>query len=137
MLAHPYGYPLVMSSYAFDDDQQGPPAVSPFGGCGAAWICEHRRPSAVAMLRFRAAVAGHDLAHWSVIGETGVSFSRGDRGHVVINLGDAPLEAGVATGLAPGRYENIAGAGTFEVGADGTIAATVPPQSVVALLAGD
>ena len=61
MLAHPYGYPMLMSSYAFEDDQQGPPEVSPFaaGGCDGAWICEHRRAVADAHAR----VSRGD--HWS------------------------------------------------------------------------
>ena len=53
MLAHPYGYPLVMSSYAFETDQDGPPDVSPLeaGGCDAAWVCEHRRAVQVRVRR--------------------------------------------------------------------------------------
>ena len=29
-----------MSSYYFDDSDQGPPNTSP--GCGDKWVCEHR-----------------------------------------------------------------------------------------------
>ena len=42
MLAYPYGYPLVMSSYRFEDDGQGPPGSSPhdeIDGCGKDWVC--------------------------------------------------------------------------------------------------
>ena len=39
-LAHDYGTKRIMSSYYFDDSDQGPPDSSP--GCGDQWVCEHR-----------------------------------------------------------------------------------------------
>ena len=46
MLAQPYGFKRVMSSYDFSDTDQGPPGSPPNsitnGACGNGWICEHR-----------------------------------------------------------------------------------------------
>ena len=45
LLAHDYGFKRVMSSYYFDNTDQGPPGSqpSPFpNACGNGWTCEHR-----------------------------------------------------------------------------------------------
>merc|ERR1719382_2303604 len=70
MLAHPYGYPKVMSSYYFDSHDQGPPSSPVHGGssvaCGAqpndvtapaggAWVCEHRWTPIANMVGWRRA----------------------------------------------------------------------------------
>ncbi len=120
MLAQPYGYPIVMSSYAFDRDSPasrdaGPP---PGGGgavpltCAASletatigeWVCEHRDPAIAAMVRFRHVVAGAPIADWWDDGANAVAFSRGDLGFVAINLEDATVAVDVATRLTPGTY---------------------------------
>ncbi|MCB0203109.1 MAG: ATPase, partial [Anaerolineae bacterium] len=50
MLAWPYGYPRVMSSYAFTHTDQGPPQDQDgttsrvhqgTAGCSEGWVCEH------------------------------------------------------------------------------------------------
>jgi alpha-amylase len=67
MLAYPYGYPRVMSSYFFDNPDQGPPNVngnilSPTinsdGTCGNGWVCEHRWRQIFNMVAFMNVVAG-------------------------------------------------------------------------------
>ena len=101
MLAQPYGYPSVMSSYAFDrtssaGDDMGPPST---GGatndvaCAAnleaatigTWVCEHRDPTILRMVGFRRAVAGTDLSRWWDNGANAIAFSRGDKGFVAIS----------------------------------------------------
>ena len=136
MLAHPYGYPLVMSSYAFEDDQQGPPDISPrdAGGCGETWICEHRRSSTTAMLGFRKATEGQELLHWDIADDSVISFGRGDRGHILINNSDQPIDVAVATGLPPGDYIDIVGGRPITVNEDSLIEQTMEPLSVVAVL---
>ena len=135
MLAYPYGYPKVMSSYDFDDKEAGPPETTPSDGnaCGEGWICEHRHPVIAAMVGFRNATHGEPAANWQEHGESAVSFGRGDRGHVIINAGDEPISVSVTTDLPPGDYCNIlaeaaasgcelvtvSDAGTFEAGVDG------------------
>ena len=53
MMAQPYGFKRVMSSYDFSDTDQGPPGSPPNpasqGGCGNGWVCEHRWSSIMNM----------------------------------------------------------------------------------------
>ena len=45
LLAQEYGFKRVMSSYYFDNSDQGPPGSQPNpypGDCGNGWVCEHR-----------------------------------------------------------------------------------------------
>ena len=62
MLAWPYGYPKVMSSYEFEDRDEGSPATDPVmagaDGCNDGWVCEHRWPAIAAMVEFRNATDG-------------------------------------------------------------------------------
>ncbi|MEJ2217795.1 MAG: alpha-amylase family protein [Gemmatimonadota bacterium] len=120
MLAQPYGYPFVMSSYAFDrSTQAGRDAGPPPGGdgtqplaCAASmetaqpgdWVCEHRDPMIVAMVRFRRIVAGTPVDHWWDDGADAIAFSRGDRGFVAINHDTAAVDTLIATGMPAGSY---------------------------------
>ena len=87
LLAHPQGYPALMSSYGFDRATQAgrdsrPPSVgasvttSTFDGNGNSrctttigslrigqWICEHRRNAISNMVAFRKVTAGAPLTH--------------------------------------------------------------------------
>jgi alpha-amylase len=119
MLAQPYGYPSVLSSYAFScptGNSLGPPSDA--GGntndvtCAASfetaaigqWVCEHRDPYIRNMVGFRRAVAGTAIGHWWDNGANAIAFSRGDRGFVAINREATVVTAAVPTGLAAGTY---------------------------------
>ena len=110
MLAYPYGYPKVMSSYYFDDHDQGPPSSGVHTGnaCNQGWVCEHRWHGMLNMVSFR----NHTAANWSVDnwwdnGQNQIAFSRGDSGFVVINREYQTLARRFQTGLAAGEYCNI------------------------------
>jgi len=139
MLAHPYGYPLVMSSYAFETDQDGPPEISPHdtGGCGDAWVCEHRRDLTVAMLKFRKATQDAELFSWSIVNDAVLDIGRGDSGHALINTAEEPIDVTAQTMLKPGTYTDLVAGLAVEVGAHGMLHITIAPQSVVAILAED
>ncbi|GAB4155902.1 MAG: carbohydrate-binding module family 20 domain-containing protein [Cyanobacteria bacterium J069] len=117
MLAHPYGTPLVMSSYDFGDGDQGPPADaqgttrSPLTAnpaqCADGWICEHRRGAIAHMVQWRNTVGNTPLVHWWSNGQNQIAFGRGDRGFVVINRETQPLTHTFQTSLPPGRYCNL------------------------------
>ena len=72
MLAYPYGYSRVMSSFFFDDSDQGPPqdrnenilspTINSDGTCGNGWVCEHRWREIFNMVEFRNVVAGTDYS---------------------------------------------------------------------------
>ncbi len=139
MLAHPYGYPKVMSSFAFEERDSSPPADDPAtaGGCGNGWVCEHRDATILAMVGFRNATHGKALSDWAV-GESTMAFGREDAGHVVLNAGDEAVTLEVATSLADGDYCNIlaadCAASTVSV-SGGSFSIELGPQTAAALLA--
>ena len=119
MLAQPYGYPSMLSSYAFNcptGNAMGPPSDA--GGntrdvaCAASletatvgqWVCEHRDPYLRTMVGFRRVVAGTVITNWWDNGANAIAFSRGDQGFVAINRESVTLVATVPTGLSPGTY---------------------------------
>lgn len=137
MLAQPYGYPKVMSSYAFQrGSQAGNDAGPPSDPSGATrdvrcaeqmenatvgeWVCEHRDPAIARMVGFRRAVAGSDIRYWWDNGANGIAFSRGNRGFVAINRGPAPVRFDVPTGLVPGTYCDVLTGGRAGTGCAGT-----------------
>jgi alpha-amylase len=138
MLSYPYGYPMVMSSYRFEDDGQGPPDSSPLdesNGCGHDWVCEHRRPAITNMVKFRQATSGTEVVNWQIVDDKVVSFGRGDIGHVVINISELPVSLELTTSLPAGDYvDMISGSSDTAVGEDGLVTVNVAPQSAVALL---
>jgi hypothetical protein len=88
------------------------------------------------MLGFRRATAGTELTNWQVVGERVLSFGRGDRGHVLFNTREEPVDVEVATSLAAGRYEDLLTGRQVDVDDNGRIALSLEPTSVVVLLAG-
>jgi alpha-amylase len=146
MLAWPYGYPVVMSSYAFNtasafDTSFGPPFVAGTGATrgpwdgGVAqptcfdqtiggWVCEHRFRPIGNMVAFRAAtMPTFAVTDWWDNGANQIAFGRGDRGFVVINQQSAALTRSFKTSLAAGRYCDII-SGDFTAGATPTCSGT-------------
>ena len=144
MLAYPYGYPKVMSSYEFEDKEAGPPAAPAGATCGGGWVCEHRNPMIANMVGFRNMTHGEPATNWEEHGESVLSFGRGAIGHVVLNAGDEPAVITVVSNLVPGTYCNIlmaADASTCEgytitVDETGTFEASLGPVSAIAVHAG-
>ena len=141
MLAYPYGYPLVMSSYQFEGGDQGPPDSSPHddtGGCGNEWVCEHRRPGIANMVGFRNAVGNAEVTHWDIIDESILSFGRGTRGHVVINTSELPADLEIATSMPAGNYSDvISGSTEATIDGNGSMSVVVEALSTIAILIGD
>jgi alpha-amylase len=157
MLAQPYGYPSILSSYAFScpvGNSAGPPsdasgntnAVScaPVMEIAVAgqWVCEHRDPSIRNMVEFRRVVAGTAITGWWDDGNHAIAFSRGDKGFVAINNGTTALATSVTTSLAEGLYcdrltGGVAGGGcagtTIVVSTGGQVQLTLPPRSAIAI----
>ncbi len=135
MLAEPFGYPSILSSYAFDRPAQndmGPPSDAAGNtndvSCAASletaqvgqWVCEQRDPYIRAMVGFRKYVAGTDVDHWWDDGGNAIAFSRGDRGFVAINRDGTAVTATVATGLPAGSYCDLLTGGRTGAGCAGT-----------------
>ena len=150
MLAWPYGRPKVMSSYAFDDGDVGPPRDGEEtlrvhdgeGGCREQWVCEHRWPGIAGMVGFRNVAGDAPVENWWSNDNDQIAFSRGDRAFVVINREEKPtLTRTFQTGLPEGRYcDVITGArvdgactgGEITIDASGEAALTVGPLDAVA-----
>lgn len=122
MLAHPYGKVVrVMSSYAFNNTDQGPPLdnkghIKPptfldnqlCDSFASGWICEHRWPEIHQMVKFRNFVGQESVKNWWENGENQIAFSRGHLGFMVFNMDlNRQLQANLQTGLAQGIYCDI------------------------------
>jgi alpha-amylase len=85
MLAHPFGYPKVMSSFYFDPitgQNDGPPKIPVHTGTavncgdGKPWVCEHRNPAIANMVQWRRVAGQASPSHWhSSPGR--IAFARG------------------------------------------------------------
>lgn len=130
MLAWPYGYPSIMSSYAFDSSSTagtdaGPPSdasgntnsIYPAGSStpscfnqmpGVGWVCEHRWRPIGNMVAFRNYTsAAWSVSNWWDNGNNQIAFSRGDKGFVAINRESGALSRTFQTGLPAGTYCDV------------------------------
>ncbi|XP_055332042.1 alpha-amylase-like [Paramacrobiotus metropolitanus] len=138
MLAHPYGFPQVMSSYLWtqsinpqtgkdENDWIGPPSdadgntqsvsIAASGACDIAsgWICEHRWRQITNMVGFRNAAGMGGLVHWYDNWANQIAFGRGVEGNttafIVINNDAYHFALTLQTGLPPGTYCDIISGG--------------------------
>ncbi|XP_041504368.1 alpha-amylase 1-like [Microtus oregoni] len=125
MLAHPYGFTRVMSSYYWpryfengDDINNwfGPPndngatkevTINEDTTCGNGWVCEHRWRQIRNMVAFRNVVNGQPLSNWWDNGSNQVAFGRGNKGFIVFNNDDWSLSTTLQTGLPEGTYCDV------------------------------
>ncbi len=157
MLAQPYGFPSVLSGYAFtcpSGTAMGP--VSDGQGwtlpvtCAATWevaqvgqwTCEHRDPSVRMMVGFRKLAAGKPVTHWWDDGLDAIAFGRGSVGFVAINGNATALVDTLATGLPAGDYcdlltggkvGNACGGATLTVDPAGALPVDLAPRTAVAI----
>ncbi len=160
MLAFPYGTVQVMSSYAFEDSDQGPPTY-PDGttrpvyqdgrpACFDEWVCEHRWMAIANMVAFRNVTQPvFELTNWWSNGANQIAFGRGELGFVVINGEAEGLTQTFQTQLPAGRYCNViagnptadrrtcqGGAEPITVNPEGQFTAVVDSLSALAIHAG-
>lgn len=114
MLAYPYGYPKVMSSYDFhgNTDAGGPGVPVHNNGnleCFAdAWKCEHRWSYIAGAMEFRNHTADNwTTTNWNDNGNNQITFGRGASGHVAINKEDGTMNFTTQTSMAEGTYCNV------------------------------
>lgn len=116
-LAWNYGIPRIMSSFAFDNHDTGPPMdamenlTSPQfdanGACTNGWICQHRWRQIFSMVEFRNVVGSGAVNNWWDNGNNQIAFSRGNRGFVAFNLESFGLDQWLTTGLPAGVYCDV------------------------------
>lgn len=138
MLAQPYGYPKILSNYAFSrpvQNSMGPPSDANGNTndvtCSSSletaaigkWVCQHRDPMIEAMVGFRHVVAGTAIAHWWDDGANAIAFARGDKGWVAINHDATAIDTTVATGLPAGSYCDLLSGGLANGACAGTAVA--------------
>jgi alpha-amylase len=164
LLAWPYGYPQILSSFAFDRStqagrDQGPPSddaghTRPVWPPGAKtpdcqddltlptqpagqWLCEHRRPFVARLVGFRRATVGEPVANEWDDGADVLAFARGAKGFVAINNGASTLERTFVTGLPGGAYCDVYGGEPTASGCSGaTITVGADGTADVAIAAG-
>lgn len=128
MLAWPYGYPKVMSSYEWggSNDNLGPPhdgggnTANVHNGDGTLncfsnmWKCEHRYRPIANMVGFRnyaASQNANQVGNWWTNGNNQIAFSRVNNGagagFVAINREDYNLNQNFQTSLPDGQYCDI------------------------------
>jgi alpha-amylase len=148
MLAQPYGYPSILSSYVFDcpsGNSTGPPsdangwtqnvtcASSLETATTGQWVCEHRDPSIRNMVSFRHVVAGTDINHWWDNGANAIAFSRGAKGFVAINGGASALDTTVTTGIAAGTYRDLLSTDLIVIDPSGAVHVTLAAKTALAI----
>ncbi|XP_053101975.1 pancreatic alpha-amylase-like isoform X2 [Hemicordylus capensis] len=126
MLAHPYGFTRIMSSYWWPrniqhgkdlNDWVGPPSnsdgsiktvtINSDGSCGNGWVCEHRWHQIRNMVAFRNVAYGQPITRWWDNNNNQVAFGREGKGFVVFNNDDRNLSVILQTGLPAGIYCDI------------------------------
>ena len=139
MLAWPYGSPVIHSSYQFQAHDDGAPKSA---ACDAGWNCEQRDPMIANMVLFNNLVGQNPVTNWWDDGDNQIAFGRLDKGFVVVNNSQTPLEQKLQTALAAGEYCNILAGKDYcsgdyvQVDASGMASFSVAPGQAVALLAG-
>jgi len=87
------------------------------------------------MVKFRQATSGAEVVNWQIVDDTVLSFGRGDKGHIVINISELPVSLELKTSLSAGNYVDIiSDSNNAAVGEDALLTVNVAPQSAIALL---
>ncbi|XP_053806670.1 pancreatic alpha-amylase [Vidua chalybeata] len=126
MLAHPYGFTRVMSSFRWPryfengkdvNDWYGPPSnadgstkavtINADTTCGNDWVCEHRWRQIRNMVIFRNVVDGEPFSNWWDNGSNQVAFGRGNKGFIIFNNDNWNMNVNVQTGLPSGTYCDV------------------------------
>lgn len=152
MLAHPYGYPKVMSSYAFSNNDDGPPsspvhsggsvACSSGPGQDAAWICEHRWTAIANMAAWRQSAGTSPVGNFQTMTGDVIVFCRGQTACVALNRQSSPWSGNANLSLPGGSYCNViesddtSSCPKVQVNSDGSVNLQIPAMSAVALHAG-
>lgn len=116
-LAWPYGISQIISSFAFDNSDQGPPIdaaghlISPKfnddGACINGWICEHRWRQIYNMVKWKNVAENGQVANWWDNGNNQIAFSRGKRAFIAFNLENSIMDVKLQTSMPKGIYCDV------------------------------
>jgi len=137
MMAFPYGFPKIMSSYTNaggitgGNNWVGPPAngdgsirdvpIKGDGTCGDNWVCEHRWRQIRNMVGWRNAAGMSGVANWWDNGNNQIAFSRGNRAFIAFNNEDGVLDRTLSTGLPAGAYCDVMSGDPTKTGCTGNV----------------
>lgn len=114
MLAYPYGYPKVMSSYDYHGDTDAGAPNVPVHNNGNIecfndnWKCEHRWSYIAGAVDFRNNTNDNwTTTNWWDNGNNQIAFGRGSSGFVAINKDDTNLTTTLNTEMTAGTYCNV------------------------------
>ncbi|WP_416398425.1 carbohydrate-binding module family 20 domain-containing protein [Allohahella sp. A8] len=111
MLAYPYGYARLMSSYYFNDENQGPPVSGVHSGNSCfdgGWVCEHRWGGTGNMVKFREVTSPNwYTSNVTTDGPNRLAFGRGGLGYVALNNRTDTWSTVVQTGMPSGEYCDV------------------------------
>jgi len=105
-----------MSSYDFDDCDQGPPVkngsiCSPeFDDdyqCINGYVCEHRYPAISVMVYIRSLIKDEKLCNYWCNGKDQLAYALGIKVYIIINFGSGDLCQKLYTGLPDGTYCDV------------------------------
>jgi len=155
MMAHPYGYPKVMSSYYFHGHDQGRPMgpVHDEGrlACSAdpaavrqpspehPWVCEHRWPAVASMVAWRRSAGDSKVSEWFLPEGNRLLMCRGKAACVFLNRHKQPWDVTHKLRLPKGIYcdvirsDNTSSCPLIHIPHDGHTKVHVPPMSAVAM----
>eukprot|EP00928_Gymnodinium_smaydae_P063450 TRINITY_DN4700_c0_g7_i1.p1 TRINITY_DN4700_c0_g7~~TRINITY_DN4700_c0_g7_i1.p1 ORF type:complete len:548 (-),score=71.04 TRINITY_DN4700_c0_g7_i1:242-1828(-) len=149
MLAHPYGYPKVMSSYFFESHDEGPPKQPVHNGAdvacgdGKPWVCEHRWLPVANMVAWRKAAGSSGISKFEAPGGDTIAFCRGNTACIFMNRQESSSwSVTLKMSIPPGKYCDIiqsdieASCPTVTVSDDGSVTVWVPPVGAVAFHVG-
>eukprot|EP00927_Polykrikos_kofoidii_P008764 TRINITY_DN1365_c0_g1_i11.p1 TRINITY_DN1365_c0_g1~~TRINITY_DN1365_c0_g1_i11.p1 ORF type:complete len:418 (-),score=47.89 TRINITY_DN1365_c0_g1_i11:37-1173(-) len=148
MLAHPYGYPKVMSSYYFDSHDQGPPGQSVHGGdvlncfTGKQWVCEHRWMPIANMVGWRLSAGTDGITSFQAPADDTIAFCRGNSACVALNRQSETWSGTLKLTMPAGKYcdvfqsDDASACPTVTVNDDGSVSLQVQPYKAVAFHVG-
>lgn len=130
LLAWPYGTPRIMSTFYFEDHDEG--ARGPFE-CGVTFVCEHRWPAIAAMVKFRKEFKGEPILNWWSDGKQLVTFNKGSNSYLVINNGLQKEKRWFHTKLPEGEYQDILSGKIYTLKGAGWIELEIEAQDALVL----
>lgn len=155
MLASPYGYPKVLSSYNFTDYgdyNDEPPGLSVHEkteagdlvrcGEGQPWICEHRWPAISNMVQWRLSADSSSYDFFKALDGNHVYLCRGSAACLALNRDEeSSWSVELNLTMPAGKYcdvihmsdDNVANCTVVEVDTSGRAFVTVPPIGAVAV----
>lgn len=98
---------MVVGPPAGPDGNITSPTFNSNGTCESRWVCEHRWPEIVSMIKFRNVVQNEPLMYWWDNGGNQIGFCRGHKGMLFINNDQKNIDAMFLTCLPAGTYCDV------------------------------